>query len=158
MRATDGGDLQQLTSNGAYNAESTVSPDGSRIVFTSTVDGDIELYSMCEHHMLPFFGKAHVAYIPNGKIVGLSKIPRVVDVFARRLQVQERLTHQIHEVIARVLQPKGVAVVIEAAHQCMTTRGVHKSDVTMVTSQMVGAFRKDARTRVEFLRMIDAKR
>jgi len=119
---------------------------------------DISFESHCEHHMAPIIGKAHVGYLPKNKVVGISKLARVVDAFARRFQVQEKLTAQIANCIQDVLQPKGVGVVIEATHQCMTTRGVHKSDVTMVTSQMVGAFRKDARTRVEFLRMIDAKR
>ena len=118
---------------------------------------DIELYSMCEHHMLPFFGKAHVAYIPNGKIVGLSKIPRVVDVFARRLQVQERLTHQIHEVIQRVLQPHGVAVVIEAQHLCMMMRGAEKQHSWTTTSAMCGEFLNNIHTRAEFMRLINGK-
>ena len=115
---------------------------------------NIELYSLCEHHLLPFFGKAHIAYIPNGHIVGLSKLPRVVDVFSRRLQVQERLTHDILECINTTLKPQGVAVVIEAAHECMTTRGIDKPGVNMVTSRMLGAFRDDANTRREFLAMI----
>jgi GTP cyclohydrolase I len=115
---------------------------------------DIDLYSMCEHHLLPFFGKCHIAYMPSRKIVGLSKLPRLVEMFARRLQVQERLTTQIAHTLNEVLQPRGVAVVIEAAHSCMTTRGVHKSDVTMVTSRMLGAFRDNGETRREFLTMI----
>jgi len=115
---------------------------------------DIEVMSHCEHHMVPFVGKCHVAYIPNGRVVGLSKIARVVDVYAKRLQVQEKLTAQIANTLQEVLQPRGVAVVIEAAHQCMTTRGVHKSDVTMVTSRMLGAFRDNGETRREFLSMI----
>ena len=119
---------------------------------------DIEFESHCEHHMAPIIGKAHVGYLPRNKVVGISKLARVVEAFARRFQVQEKMTAQIANCIQDVLQPKGVAVVIEAKHQCMTTRGVHKSDVSMVTSQMVGTFRKDARTRVEFLRMIDANR
>jgi len=116
---------------------------------------DIEVYSMCEHHMLPFFGKAHVAYIPKGKIVGLSKIPRVVDVFARRLQVQERLTHQIHEVIQQVLDPHGVAVVIEAQHLCMMMRGAEKQNSWTTTSAMCGEFLNNVHTRAEFLRLIN---
>jgi GTP cyclohydrolase I len=114
---------------------------------------DIELYSMCEHHMLPFFGKAHVAYIPNGKIVGLSKIPRIVDVYAQRLQVQERLTEQIAEGLCRVLKPAGVGVVIEAFHLCMMMRGVQKQNSKTITSALTGVFREDPKTRDEFLRL-----
>src|SRR2546423_10577352 len=114
---------------------------------------DIELYSMCEHHMLPFFGKAHVAYIPNGKILGLSKIPRIVDVFARRLQVQERLTEEIAEGLCSVLQPSGVGVVIEAFHLCMMMRGVQKQNSKTITSALRGVFREDPKTRDEFLRL-----
>ncbi len=117
---------------------------------------DIELYSLCEHHMLPFFGKAHIAYIPNGHIVGLSKIPRVVDVFARRLQVQERLTHDILECINDTLQPKGVAVVIEASHMCMMMRGVQKQNSVTTTSGFRGQFEK-IETRNEFLKLISSK-
>lgn len=115
---------------------------------------DIEVYSMCEHHMLPFFGKAHVAYIPNGQIVGLSKIPRLVDVFARRLQVQERLTLQIRDCIEEVLQPQGVAVVIEAQHMCMQMRGVQKQNSMTTTSAFTGIFMKEDRTRQEFIHLI----
>ncbi len=114
---------------------------------------DIELYSLCEHHMLPFFGKAHIAYIPNGHIVGLSKIPRVVDVFARRMQVQERLTEQILDCINNTLKPEGVAVVIEASHMCMMMRGVQKQNSTTTTSGFRGAF-KESNTRNEFLKLI----
>ncbi|MFS4455552.1 GTP cyclohydrolase I FolE [Maribacter sp. 2304DJ31-5] len=117
---------------------------------------DIELYSLCEHHMLPFFGKAHIAYIPNGRIVGLSKIPRVVDVFARRLQVQERLTHDILECINNTLRPKGVAVVIEASHMCMMMRGVQKQNSVTTTSGFRGQFEK-IETRNEFLKLIGSK-
>jgi GTP cyclohydrolase I len=117
---------------------------------------DIELYSLCEHHMLPFFGKAHVAYIPNGYIVGLSKIPRVIDVFARRLQVQERLTDQILQAIHNTLKPLGVAVVIEAAHMCMMMRGVQKQNSLTTTSAFTGEFQK-VETRSEFLNLISAK-
>ena len=116
---------------------------------------DIELYSLCEHHILPFFGKAHIAYIPNGHIVGLSKIPRIVDVFARRLQVQERLTEQILDCINDTLQPRGVAVVIEASHMCMIMRGVQKQNSTTTTSGFRGAF-KDTDTRNEFLKLISS--
>ena len=115
---------------------------------------DIEIYSLCEHHMLPFYGKAHVAYIPNGYITGLSKIPRVVDAFARRLQVQERLTVQIRDCIQETLNPLGVAVVIEAAHMCMQIRGVQKQNSVTTTSAFTGAFLKDIRTREEFMRLI----
>jgi GTP cyclohydrolase I len=115
---------------------------------------DIDLYSMCEHHMLPFIGRAHVAYIPNGKIVGLSKVARVVEVFARRLQVQERLTDQIAEALQSTLAPAGVGVVIEAYHLCMMMRGVEKQNSKTVTSSVLGAFREDARTRDEFLRLV----
>ena len=117
---------------------------------------DIEMYSLCEHHMLPFFGKAHIAYIPNGKIVGLSKLPRVVDVFARRLQVQERLTHQIRDCIQETLQATGVAVVIEARHMCMQMRGVQKQNSVTTTSAFTGEFLKDS-TRQEFISLISAK-
>jgi GTP cyclohydrolase I len=115
---------------------------------------DIELYSMCEHHMLPFFGKAHVAYIPNGRIVGLSKIPRIVDMFARRLQVQERLTEQIANVLMETLEPRGVGVVIEAQHLCMMMRGVQKQNSTTVTSALRGEFKDCIMTREEFLRLV----
>ncbi len=117
---------------------------------------DIELYSLCEHHMLPFFGKAHIAYIPNGRIVGLSKLPRIVDVFARRLQVQERLTLQIRDCIQNTLQPLGVAVVIEASHFCMMMRGVQKQNSTTTTSAFTGAFERHE-TRSEFLNLLSAK-
>ncbi len=115
---------------------------------------DIEFESHCEHHMAPIIGKAHVGYLPRNKVVGISKLARVVEAFARRFQVQEKMTAQIANCIEDVLKPKGVGVVIEAVHQCMTTRGIHKAGVSMVTSQMLGSFRKDARTRAEFLRMI----
>ncbi len=115
---------------------------------------DIELYSMCEHHLLPFYGKAHVAYIPNGYITGLSKIPRVVDAYARRLQVQERLTVQIRDCIQKTLKPLGVAVVIEAAHMCMQIRGVQKQNSVTTTSAFTGAFLNNRKTREEFLRLI----
>ena len=115
---------------------------------------DIPFESHCEHHMAPIIGRAHVGYLPNNKIVGISKLARVVDTFARRFQVQEKMTAQIAQCIESVLKPKGVGVVIDAVHQCMTTRGIHKAGVSMVTSQMLGTFRNDARTRSEFLGMI----
>ena len=115
---------------------------------------DIEIYSLCEHHMLPFFGRAHVAYLPDGRIVGLSKIPRVVEVFARRLQVQERLTDQVADALCRVLKPLGVGVVIEAYHLCMMMRGVEKQNSKTVTSALRGTFRDDGKTRDEFLRLV----
>ena len=118
---------------------------------------NIEFESHCEHHMAPIIGKAHIGYLPDTKVIGISKLARVVEAFARRFQVQEKMTAQIANCIEDVLKPKGVGVVIEAVHQCMTTRGIHKSNVSMVTSQMVGSFRKDARTRAEFLRMIDSR-
>ena len=116
---------------------------------------DIEFESHCEHHMAPIIGKAHVGYLPSGRVVGISKLARVVDVYARRFQVQEKMTAQIADCIQRSLRPLGVGVVIDAMHECMTTRGIHKRGVSMVTSKMVGSFREDARTRNEFLRFID---
>ena len=115
---------------------------------------DISFESHCEHHMAPIIGVAHVGYLPSNKVVGISKLARVVETFARRFQVQEKLTAQIANCIEDILKPRGVGVVVDATHQCMTTRGIHKAGVSMVTSQMLGAFRKDARTRAEFLRMI----
>ena len=115
---------------------------------------DIEMFSLCEHHLLPFFGKVHVAYIPNGKVIGLSKIPRLIDVFARRLQIQERLTTQIAEAIQHAVEPQGVGVVIEARHLCMMMRGVEKQHSAAVTSSMLGCFRNEEETRTEFLSLI----
>jgi len=118
---------------------------------------DIEFYSMCEHHLLPFFGRAHIAYVPHGKVVGLSKIPRIVDVFARRLQVQERLTQQIAEAISNAIHPQGVGVVLEAQHLCMMMRGVEKQDSSTVTSSMLGVFKSQLQTRNEFLSLVRPK-
>ncbi len=119
---------------------------------------DIRLESHCEHHMVPIIGRAHIAYLPEGRVVGISKLARVLEAYAKRLQIQEKLTAQVANCINDVLKPKGVAVVIEAAHQCMTTRGIHKPGVTMVTSRMLGAFRDDPSTRREFLAMIGGQR
>ncbi|MBI4445621.1 MAG: GTP cyclohydrolase I FolE [Acidobacteria bacterium] len=118
---------------------------------------DIELYSLCEHHLLPFFGKCHVGYLPSDKVIGISKIPRIVDTFARRLQVQERLTQQIAETIREKINPRGVAVVIEAQHLCMMMRGVEKQNTRMITSAMLGSFRQDQRSRMEFLELLRAR-
>ena len=149
--------MQFLTQGYEQNAEEIL----KSAMFKETYDEmvivkDIEVYSLCEHHMLPFFGKAHVAYIPNGHIVGLSKIPRVIDVFARRLQVQERLTEQILECLDNTLKPQGVAVVIEASHMCMMMRGVQKQSSVTTTSGFKGAF-KNIETRTEFLKLISER-
>jgi len=149
--------MKWLTSGYSSSAEDAI---GSG-VFVEKHDNmilvkDIELYSLCEHHMLPFFGKAHVAYIPDGRLLGLSKIPRVVEVFARRLQVQERLTDQIADALQGALQPDGVGVVIEAYHLCMMMRGVEKQNSKTITSAVRGRFRSDIRTREEFLRLVSA--
>ena len=130
--------------------EAIFDSDASEIVLVK----DIELYSMCEHHLLPFIGKAHVAYIPNGKVIGLSKVARIVDVFARRLQIQENLTMQIADALMKTLHPTGVAVVIEAKHLCMMMRGVEKQNSIMKTSCLLGTFKEDARTRSEFLSLL----
>ena len=116
---------------------------------------DVEFFSLCEHHLLPFFGKAHVGYIPNGKVIGLSKIPRIIDMYARRLQVQERLTHQVESALNNILEPKGVAVVMEGRHMCMQMRGVEKQNSFASTSAMSGQFRKSSETRSEFLSIIN---
>ena len=142
-------DAQQVIGKGVFDAEGATNMVMVR---------DIELYSLCEHHMLPFFGKAHIAYIPNGKIVGLSKLPRVVEVFARRLQVQERMTEQIASAIDDALHPQGVGVVIEAYHLCMMMRGVEKQNSKTMTSAVRGLFRSDQRTREEFLTLAHAPR
>ena len=137
-------DIDQVLNNALFTV------DYSEMVIVK----DIDFYSLCEHHLLPFFGKCHVAYIPSTKVIGLSKIPRIVDVFARRLQVQERLTNEIANTIARTIRPLGVAVVVEATHLCMSMRGVEKQNSFAVTSAMLGAFRDQGRTRMEFLELI----
>ena len=139
-----GADIDQVLNNAMFTV------DYSEMVIVK----DIDFYSLCEHHLLPFFGKCHVAYLPSRQVIGLSKIPRLVDVFSRRLQVQERLTSQIAETIRDRIAPLGVAVVIEATHLCMAMRGVEKQNSSAVTSTMLGAFRDDARTRMEFLELI----
>src|ERR1700712_85711 len=139
-----GADIDQVLNNALFTV------DYSEMVIVK----DIDFYSLCEHHLLPFFGKCHVAYIPSNKVIGLSKIPRLVDVFSRRLQVQERLTNQIANTILEKIEPLGVAVVVEATHLCMSMRGVEKQNSFAVTSAMLGAFRDRARTRMEFLELI----
>lgn len=134
--------------------ESVCDEDYSQMILVK----DIDYYSLCEHHLVPFFGKAHVAYIPDGKMIGLSKIPRIVDAFACRLQIQERLTNQIADTIQNVLKPKGVAVVVEARHLCMQMRGIEKANSMVTTSAMVGIFREQERTRKEFLDLINITR
>ena len=137
-------DLHEIVNKAIFQS------DASEIILVK----DIELYSMCEHHLLPFIGKAHVAYIPRGKVIGLSKVARIVDVFARRLQIQEQLTVQIADALMQALQPSGVAVVIEAKHLCMMMRGVEKQNSVMTTSCLLGSFKEDARTRGEFLALL----
>jgi GTP cyclohydrolase I len=146
---------QFLTRGYKEDAESLL----RKALFTVTYDEmvivkDVEMFSLCEHHMLPFFGKVHVAYIPNGKVIGLSKIPRLIEIFSRRLQIQERLTTQIAETIQKTIEPQGVGVVIEARHLCMMMRGVEKQHSAAVTSSMLGCFRKEQETRTEFLSLI----
>lgn len=119
---------------------------------------DIEVYSLCEHHLLPFFGKCHVGYLPRDQVIGLSKIPRIVEMFARRLQVQERLTQQIAQTILQAIHPRGVAVIVEAQHLCMMMRGIQKQNSRMITSAMLGEFREDSRSRIEFLELIRSRR
>jgi GTP cyclohydrolase IA len=147
--------LQFLTRGYTEDAEALL----KGALFTVTYDEmvivkDIEMFSLCEHHMLPFFGKVHVAYIPNGKVIGLSKVPRLVELFSRRLQIQERLTTQIAETIQKVIEPQGVGVVVEARHLCMMMRGVEKQHSQAVTSSMLGCFREEQETRTEFLSLI----
>lgn len=150
--------LRYLTSGYRHNADELLNGALFDVVYDEMVIvKDIEVFSMCEHHMLPFFGKCHVAYIPNGKIIGLSKIPRLVDMFARRLQVQERLTMQIADTIREKINPKGVAVVIEAQHLCMIMRGVEKQNSVAVTSSMLGVFKENQNTRNEFLNLVHNK-
>ena len=150
--------LRYLTSGYRHNADELLNGALFDVAYDEMVIvKDIEVFSMCEHHMLPFFGKCHVAYIPNGKIIGLSKIPRLVDMFARRLQVQERLTMQIADTIRENINPKGVAVVIEAQHLCMIMRGVEKQNSVAVTSSMLGVFKENQNTRNEFLNLVHNK-
>jgi GTP cyclohydrolase I len=137
-------DLEKIVNNAIFSS------DASEIILVK----DIELYSMCEHHLLPFIGRAHVAYIPNGKVIGLSKVARIVDVFARRLQIQEQLTVQIADALMQTLHPSGVGVVVEAKHLCMMMRGVEKQNSVMKTSCLLGSFKEDARTRSEFLALL----
>ncbi|HEY1583912.1 MAG TPA: GTP cyclohydrolase I FolE [Chthoniobacterales bacterium] len=136
--------IEEVVNDAVFNS------DASEIVMVK----DIELYSMCEHHLLPFIGRAHVAYIPNGKVIGLSKVARIVDVFARRLQIQEQLTTQVADALMQAIHPAGVAVVIEAKHLCMMMRGVEKQNSVMKTSCLLGSFKEDARTRGEFLALL----
>jgi GTP cyclohydrolase I len=143
-----GQDPQQILNNALFDV------DYDEMVIVK----DIEFFSLCEHHLLPFFGRAHVAYIPNGKVVGLSKIPRLVEMFSRRLQVQERLTTQVAETLERVLHPKGVAVVIEAIHLCMMMRGVESPNASAITSSIRGEFERDSKTRAEFMTLIQRRR
>lgn len=150
--------LEYLTSGYRTNVDDVINGALFAVDYNEMVIvRDIDFYSLCEHHLLPFFGKCHVAYIPNGRVIGLSKVPRLVDMFARRLQLQERMTNQIAETIRETIQPLGVAVVCEGTHLCMAMRGVEKQQSTTVTSAMLGAFRNDARTRAEFLQLIKTR-
>ena len=151
--------LQELTSG--YKTDLMTTLNGA--IFNEKTDdmvviNDIEFYSLCEHHLLPFFGRAHVAYIPNGKIIGLSKIPRIIEMYSRRLQVQERLTHQVAIALQEALEPRGVGIVMEARHLCMMMRGVEKQKSQVVTSSMLGSFRRNPATREEFLTLIPKRR
>ena len=141
-------DLDKIINNAVFNEDAT----------DMVVVRDVEFFSLCEHHLIPFFGRAHVAYLPNGKVVGLSKIPRIIDMFSRRLQVQERLTRQIAETLKEILDPIGVAVIMEGQHMCMQMRGVEKQNSLTTTSSMLGKFRESDRTRAEFLSIIGLNR
>ena len=141
-------DLDKIINNAVFNEDAT----------DMVVVRDIEFFSLCEHHLIPFFGRAHVAYLPNGKVIGLSKIPRIIDMFSRRLQVQERLTRQIAETVKEILDPIGVAVIMEGQHMCMQMRGVEKQNSLTTTSSMLGKFRESDRTRSEFLSIIGLNR
>ena len=149
----------ELTRGYNQSAEDLINEAHFDVVYDEmVVVTNIDFYSLCEHHMLPFFGVAHVGYIPNGSVVGLSKIPRIVDMFARRLQVQENMTRQIADVLNQQLQPDGVGVVIEGYHMCMMMRGVEKQKAKMITSALVGSFKEDPKTRTEFLELIRSER
>jgi len=151
--------LQELTSGYHVDIDRLINDALFDVSYSEmVVVKDIDFYSMCEHHLLPFFGQCHVAYIPNGKVIGLSKIPRIVEAFSRRLQVQERLTSQIAEIILKKIQPLGVAVVMEARHLCMEMRGAQSKNSPTITSSMVGVFRSDPRTREEFLGFVNVPR
>jgi len=141
-------DLEKIINNAVFNEDAT----------DMVVVRDVEFFSLCEHHLIPFFGRAHVAYLPNGKVIGLSKIPRIIDMFSRRLQVQERLTRQIAETVKEILDPIGVAVIMEGQHMCMQMRGVEKQNSLTTTSSMLGKFRESDRTRSEFLSIIGLNR
>ena len=141
-------DLDKIINNAVFNEDAT----------DMVVVRDVEFFSLCEHHLIPFFGRAHVAYLPNGKVIGLSKIPRIIDMFSRRLQVQERLTRQIAETVKKILDPVGVAVIMEGQHMCMQMRGVEKQNSLTTTSSMLGKFRESDRTRTEFLSIIGLNR
>jgi len=141
-------DLDKIINNAIFNEDAT----------DMVVVRDVEFFSLCEHHLIPFFGRAHVAYLPNGKVIGLSKIPRIIDMFSRRLQVQERLTRQIAETVKEILDPIGVAVIMEGQHMCMQMRGVEKQNSLTTTSSMLGKFRESDRTRAEFLSIIGLNR